>query len=110
MLRNCRGFFLVELLLSLSIWMVMTVSLLPLYIHVSKQSLDIQQEVQATHLLYEVLQRYVLEAVAEDNSITREKFVFAVIWEKESDGEPKRVCVNYEDAFQRAQQKCERVK
>lgn len=88
----------------------MTVSLLPLYIHVSKQSQDIEQEVQVTHLLYEMLQMYVLEGVAEDKSVIREKFALAVVWEKENDGRPKRVCVNYENAFQQAIQKCERVK
>lgn len=99
----------VEILLSLSIWMVMTVSLIPLYIHVSKQSMNIQQEVQSTHLLYEVLQKYLIAGEAENKSETREKYVFAVAWEIGLDGYPTKVCVNYEDTFHKAKQICEKI-
>lgn len=108
MLKKDKGFFLAELLLSLSIWMLMTASLLPLYIHVSKQSIHAEKELEATHLLYEVIQFYLLEGIWDDREEVRQGFIFQISWQQ-VEGIPVGVCVTYDDAFKQAAQKCENI-
>ncbi|MDQ0156404.1 hypothetical protein [Robertmurraya andreesenii] len=109
MLSNHKGFFLVELLLSLSMWILMTLSLLPLYIHVNKQSIDTQREITATHLMYDVLHVYLMEGIFEDREEVIKNGSYLINWEAGSESRPTRVCISYEDAFKEQQEKCERL-
>lgn len=108
MLRNHKGFFLVELLLSLSIWLLMTLSLLPIYTQVTKQSLDLQREEEAVRIMYEALQGYLLEGKLENGEVHRGSHIFSISWQMGA-FEPQGVCVSYEDVFEETKQKCERL-
>jgi competence protein ComGE len=108
MLKKDKGFFLAELLLSLSIWMLMTASLLPIYIHVSKQSINTEKELEAVHLLHEVIQFYLLEGIWADREEVRQGFLFQISWQQVEEN-PVGVCVTYDDAFNQAAQKCENI-
>ncbi|WP_019154487.1 competence type IV pilus minor pilin ComGE [Robertmurraya massiliosenegalensis] len=108
MLKKCSGFFLVELFLSLTVWMLISLTLLPLYIHVSKQSLDMNKDITANHVLYESLHRYLLEGDFENGDIKRENEWFRIFWEKEVNI-PVKVCVKYENSFEQEKEKCERL-
>ncbi|MEK4147347.1 hypothetical protein NST02_09795 [Robertmurraya sp. FSL W8-0741] len=108
MLKGCRGFFLAELFLSLTVWMLMCLTLLPLYLHVSKQSLDIQKEISATHLMYEVLQHYLQDGFMESGIIHRENESFRIHWETGLNS-PIKVCIKYENSFAEEREKCERL-
>lgn len=92
-------------MLSLSIWFLITLSLLPLYHHVSKQSLSIQREEEALRIMYESLQAYLLEGKSENGEVVRGNHSFLIVWQMEA----QEVCVLYEDLFNKTKEKCERI-
>lgn len=98
-----------ELLLSLSIWILMTLSLLPLYAHVNKQAMSIQKEVEATHLMYEVLHVYLMDGIYENKEVARENAPYTIVWQQNHESNPTKVCIGYEDAFNQTRQKCEQI-
>ncbi|MDZ5471020.1 hypothetical protein SM124_04560 (plasmid) [Bacillus sp. 31A1R] len=105
MLLKNDGFFLVELLLSLTIWLVITSGLVPIYIHLSKQTMDIEKELEATHLLYELLQRTVLKGSnIQSEYVNRGGFNFLV---QASYGQ--EVCVQYENRNNEPVQICDKI-
>lgn len=104
MLSKPNGFFLVELLLSLSVWIVITLFLLPMFIHVSKQSLDTQYSREATKILYDTLQEHLFTGHSIENSTYVRKgksfTVSQVIREN-------KVCVIYENSFKKETSLCD---
>jgi competence protein ComGE len=98
MLYKSNGFFLVELLLSLSVWLILTLFLLPMYIQVSKQSLNTQYSREATKLLYDSLQEAILTGNVQDGLTVQRKGKSFTVTKVMSGQE---VCVRYEDAFKK---------
>ncbi|MGS2776064.1 competence type IV pilus minor pilin ComGE [Robertmurraya sp. GLU-23] len=98
MLYKTNGFFLVELLLSLSIWLVLTLFLLPMYIQVSKQSLNNQYSREASKILYDSLQEAMFTGVIKDQlTVQRKGKSFTLIKEVSKN----EVCVSYENSFKK---------
>ncbi len=96
MLYKTNGFFLVELLLSLSIWLVLTLFLLPMFIQVSKQSLNTQYSREASKILYDSLQESMFTGVIKDHlTVQRKGRSFTLIKEVSKN----EVCVSYENAY-----------
>lgn len=85
----------------------MASTLLPLYTHVSKQTLSIQRELDATHLMYEALNRYLTEGIYFNRTEERGKTPYTISWEERYEGEPIKVCVSYENTFKEKEQTCE---
>lgn len=92
-------------MLSLSIWFLIGLSLLPVYNHVSKQSLSLQIEEEAIRIMYEALQSYLLEGIWENKEVVRGNHSFSIVWQMGA----QEVCISYEDVFEQARQKCERL-
>lgn len=108
MFQKNNGFFLIELLISLSIWILITSILLPIYIHISKQSLNVQKEVESIHLLYELLQRSIVEnGVVDSQKIIRGDYEFTVV--NKGDFPLREVCIFYEDYFLQQIETCEQI-
>lgn len=84
----------------------MTVSLLPLYLHVSKQSESIKMELEATHLMYEALQSYLVEGMWADKEEERSEYSYQLSWQQVG-GNPVGVCISYVNAYNKGIQKCE---
>lgn len=80
--------------------------MIPLYIHVTKQAVQIEQEIEATHLLYERIQRYLLEGVRE-NSLIERKNEYHIVWNEGENYSLSEVCIYYQDVFDETIQKCE---
>jgi competence protein ComGE len=105
MLRRSDGYFLAEMLLSLSAWLVVTSVLLPGLVHLRDQTAALQVENTAIHLLYDELERAVEEGVpAEPRSIELNGINYEIHW----GGEMSRieVCVEYQDERSKRYKKC----
>lgn len=107
MLFKPNGFFLAELLLSLSVWMVLTLFLLPMFIQVSKQSLNTQYSREATKLLYDTLQDYLFTGNLLENSTYERKGQAFKVSKVMSEN---KVCVSYENTFEKETKLCEILK
>ncbi|WP_161949669.1 hypothetical protein [Bacillus dakarensis] len=98
-----------ELLLSLMIWMLLSLWLLPVYIHVSKQHNQIQQEIEATHVLYETIQDYLLNGNRSNKTIVRSDLdSYTIVWSKE-ELDSLEVCIQYKNRSGKDIQNCETI-
>ncbi|MFE8702492.1 hypothetical protein ACFYKX_17995 [Cytobacillus sp. FJAT-54145] len=105
---NSKGFFLVELYLSLAIWLFIGSGLVPVYIHLSKQSISLKQELEATHLLYETLSSSVVSGTSGgEGLVVRNNFTFTIDEHVEADS--LEVCISFENPFKEEFRKCEYV-
>lgn len=84
-------------------------SFIPLYIHINKQAVQTEQEIEATHLLYDTINIFLQEGYGQEEEIRRGENRYRVIWSYEDAFNSSRVCIQYEDVFQKIVQKCERV-
>lgn len=104
MLYKANGYFFAELLLSLSVWVLLTLFLLPIYIHMERQSLNTEYKREANRLLYDSLQEYVLTGHEIEGKTI-------VIRDKEytitKDLAQLKVCVNYEETNKTLVSLCE---
>lgn len=105
-LKN-EGFFLAELLLSLSAWLMAACVLLPLSISLITQSIDLRREADALYLLYDRLQEMKIrtEPIGTE-SINRNGTLFTI---RASDHSPEslvEVCVDFDGYFTKKMSKC----
>lgn len=103
MWRKCDGFFLSDLLLSLSALLVSAVIFTPMMIRIITYSEQTQLEHEAVKVLYEYLIDVSARAVLpESQEVTSGGKRFEI--HTNDNGE---VCVKYEDMLMRAQEACE---
>jgi competence protein ComGE len=105
MLRRNNGYFLVELLLSLSTWIIVTGVLLPLYLHLQYQTDLLQLENTALHLLFDELENKLDNNLLVGNkSIVLNGNLYEIKW-YENTSKPE-VCVEYKDLYSNVQKTC----
>ncbi|MCQ6273717.1 hypothetical protein JMM81_01835 [Bacillus sp. V3B] len=98
-LKN-NGFYMAELLLSLSGWMLIACILVPMFIQLNKQSIQLQERSDALHILYEYLQTIVVEnSDREDTIITRGNKQYEIVWQEAAVDGKTEVVISYEDVF-----------
>lgn len=103
MLRKNEGFFLAELLLSLSAWLLATGVLLPLVFTLTNQSYQLQLENVATHILYDELTKMNAEnSVADNKSVSRNGVIYEIEWRAST----MEVCVTFDGAGREKNEKC----
>ena len=68
-LKNEKGFYMAELIISLSGWLLISGVLVPIFIQVNKQSIEIQEKSEALHILYEYMQTVTIENPVKENKI-----------------------------------------
>jgi len=108
MFKKNEGYFLVELLLALTAWLMIAGVLFPLMIKALNHSVQTDQQYTATKLLYEKL------IIAKKEGVIPTYEVF-IIGETEYEFLPElnewqggmEVCIKYEDIFQKEYKKCE---
>lgn len=99
----------VELLLSLSVWLMIALALLPMYLHVNKQLEQMNRDLAALHLLYESVHGYLLEGRSENReNVERDGYIFDIHWREHDEGKPE-VCVFYENVFGETARQCEKM-
>ncbi|MEH7390451.1 type II secretion system protein [Bacillus sp. JJ1503] len=108
MLRKNKGFFLPEMLLTLSAWLVIATIFIPLIMNLIDQSVQLRQEFDSTQALYETLLKAQKEGLQPQTElITINQTVFA-IYEGTSGGNAgQEVCIKYENVFKKLRTKCE---
>jgi hypothetical protein len=97
MLRNTKGFFLLELLLSLSAWFMLSLFCLPLLIDLRNQFRQLELQSRARQLMYEELQTHLTSNKPFSNYTTILNGVeYQIIWKKTGAVDQKEVCVRIE--------------
>jgi competence protein ComGE len=106
MLRKNDGFFLVELLLSFATWLIALGILLPLVIQVTNQSIQLELEKTATHILYDELEkRKIVGNVVNNKTVNRNGVTYEVEWRTT---EAKlEVCIVFQNAKHSNCEKCQ---
>lgn len=108
MWRKNDGFFLAELLLTLSAWLVIASVLFPLIIQAVNHSTKVRQEFFAVKTLYESLIDAKKNAVyPATESIVVHQTVYEIFHNGKGETANMEVCIKYEDLFQQSYEKCE---
>jgi len=98
-LKNKQGFYMAELVISLTGWIIITGIFVPLFIGMKQQSVSLQQKLDALHVLYEYIQTVDKEIGTENLSIVRGETRYEIRWtDTEIDGN-KEVYITYENAL-----------
>ncbi|WP_396954561.1 competence type IV pilus minor pilin ComGE [Neobacillus sp.] len=97
MLRNNKGFFLLELLLSLSALIMLSLFLLPLLMELRGQSIKLEIENRTRQIMYEELQAKLIENQTFVNYTLRQNRVeYKIIWKDSRAAGQMEVCVKVE--------------
>ncbi|MDR7237179.1 hypothetical protein [Neobacillus drentensis] len=97
MLRSTKGFFLLELLLSLSAWLMLSLFCLPLLIELRDQSRQLELESKARQLMFEELQTQLINNKSFSNYTSILNGVeYQIIWKNSGTVDQKEVCVRIE--------------
>lgn len=99
MLKN-NGYFLCDLLISLSGWILIASVIVPMMIGLNKQSVELKEKSDAVHILYEYMQTVVVENPERTNfSVTKNDKEYEVVWQGKKDGVKSEVSIRYENVF-----------
>lgn len=98
MLRSNKGFLLLELLLSLSAFLVLCLYMLPLVMEIRDQSQQIQIERTARRLMYEELQAKLINnnQPFSNYALIVDMIEYKINWNNHGPNEQKEVCVTVE--------------
>ncbi|OLS41705.1 hypothetical protein [Bacillus sp. MRMR6] len=97
LLKNNSGYFLLELLLSLSFMLMIGLFLVPLLRDLSVQSQQLIIDQKMNQLLYEELQAKLKDSPTFSSySLTHNGLVFSIQWNESAVKEQKEVCVSFE--------------
>ncbi|MFS1517940.1 competence type IV pilus minor pilin ComGE [Bacillus sp. SM2101] len=105
MFKNCNGFSMIELLISLSIWLLLLLILLPPLTHIVQERKNIQLINTANHIVSNRLQIYHTESYFIDEQIEVSNYKFTVAWEDANELLAK-VCVSYTDFRKEEKKRC----
>ncbi|MEH6906552.1 hypothetical protein [Neobacillus drentensis] len=96
MLRSIKGFFLLELLLSLSAWLMLSLFCLPLLIELRDQSRQLELERKARQLMYEELQTQLINKSFSNYTSILNGVEYQIIWKNNETVGQKEVCARIE--------------
>jgi len=99
MLRNTKGFFLLDLLLSLSAMLTLCLFLVPLLTDLREQSRQLELESKARQLMYEELQAGIISIQPNSNYSTisiQNGIEYKINWKDSESTGQKEVCVRVE--------------
>nr|WP_214480245.1 hypothetical protein [Bacillus sp. SM2101] len=95
----------IELLISLSIWLLLLLILLPPLTHIVQERKNIQLINTANHIVSNRLQIYHTESYFIDEQIEVSNYKFTVAWEDANELLAK-VCVSYTDFRKEEKKRC----
>ncbi|WP_400242352.1 hypothetical protein AB3U99_15535 [Niallia sp. JL1B1071] len=100
---NCKGFMLPDYLLAFTIWLLIALTWMPIYVHVLKQLEDSEEGKAVNELFYHYLMEVKLgEAEKGIASIEKEGNIYTILWEKDN-----TVCIQYKNVFQKTKKICD---
>ncbi|AZU63323.1 hypothetical protein [Neobacillus mesonae] len=95
MLRNNNGFFLLELLLSLSAMFMICIYFIPLLIDIRNQTMVLEIEKTSRQIMYEELQAKLINSQGfADQVFIQNNVEYLIQWRGIEEGEEKEVCVS----------------
>jgi competence protein ComGE len=95
--RKNKGFFLLELLLSLAAWFMLCLFILPMLIELNKQAIQLEVTKKAEQLLYEELQAKLIDGQSYISySVYYHNIEYKIIWRNQAVIGLKEVCVKVE--------------
>ncbi|WP_251551363.1 hypothetical protein [Neobacillus muris] len=98
MLQSNRGYFLLDLLLSLSAMLLIGGSLVPLLIELRNQSAMLEISNQARQIVYEELHAKLTDNSFTDYTTTCNAIEYQIHWKAVVTGDLKEVCVKVEES------------
>lgn len=105
MLKN-DGFYMAELMLSLAGWLLIAGLFVPYFNHVKKQTIQVEEQSVAYHLLYETMQTVLIEHSGGINrTVVKDGTTYEIIWQEGA----REMCIRYEDVFEQNHQLCGEV-
>ncbi|XJZ26205.1 hypothetical protein ACF5W4_12480 [Bacillota bacterium Lsc_1132] len=97
MLQKNSGFFLIELLLSLSVLLMLSLFFVPLFVDLTRQSQQLELEKHAEQLLFEELQASIINgSPSPDHSIFLNGIEYKLTWINRDPEGVQEVCVKLE--------------
>ncbi|RAK22370.1 competence protein ComGE [Anoxybacillus vitaminiphilus] len=104
MCKNCNGFTLIEMLVSLGIWLLVSILLLPSFVQISLERKNEELKMTAQQILKEELHIRHLTSL-HDKTIQRNNVLYTVHWEFVENGVVK-VCIHWQDYTERVVERC----
>lgn len=106
MLRNCKGFSLIEVLASLAIWLLLCMTLVPSLLQVIKDRQDNDMLLFASRKLNEAIQGYVNDSNSMDTGpyVYKDNFLY-LSWE-ETEGNSVKACIRWENYKKIQKERC----
>jgi len=99
MLQKNKGFFLIELLLSLSAWLMMCLFFIPIFTDLMNQSRKVEVEKKANQLLYEELEAKLGIGPSFANySVFVNSIEYKISWKDLQASSQKEVCVTVDNS------------
>jgi hypothetical protein len=100
MLSNNKGFFLLELLLSLSAWFMLGMFFFPLLVDLSNQSLQLEVDKMAKKLLFNELHANLIDNQAFSSyTLVQNGVEYKLHWRESEVPNQKEVCVEIEKKY-----------
>jgi competence protein ComGE len=110
MLKNCRGYTLLEMLVAFSILFLLLAHMLPLYIQIKQERKNIDIEKAAVKLLHEKMLEYKYDgAFPSPSNRVLDGMMYEVTWQQEEQSLFK-VCISWEDLSKRSKKRCDYIK
>ena len=107
MLLKNKGFFLIELLLSLSALIMIFLTFIPLLIDLKNQAWKLEIEQQSYQFLYEELQASIINGqTSPTHSISRNGIEYQISWRDTAVFGLKEVCIKVENPLYFEEKKC----
>ncbi|MBE4907949.1 type II secretion system protein [Bacillus luteolus] len=105
MLRKCeRGFSLLEVLVSFSVWLLLFTTLIPSFVLVKQERANILFVNTANQLIFEELMAIKNNSgVKENKTVSRNGISYTLEW---SAVDETKVCVRWEDKRKRPEERC----
>ncbi|MDR6998728.1 competence type IV pilus minor pilin ComGE [Neobacillus niacini] len=98
MLQKNKGFFLLELLLSLSAWFMMCLFFMPIIINLNSQSKKLEIEKKSRQLVFQELEAQIIEGKLDNNySVFQDGIEYKISWRDSVFSGAREVCVNVEE-------------
>ncbi|WP_044747835.1 competence type IV pilus minor pilin ComGE [Bacillus alveayuensis] len=104
MCKNCKGFTLVELLVSLGIWLLVSILLLPSFVQILLERKNEELKITAQQILKEELRIHHLTSL-HDKTIQHNNVMYTIRWEFVENGVVK-ACIFWKDYTGRSVERC----
>ncbi|MFC3882899.1 competence type IV pilus minor pilin ComGE [Bacillus songklensis] len=110
MLKSCRGYTLLEMLVAFSILFLLLAHILPLYIQIKQERKDIDIDKAAVKLLHEKVLEYKYDGASPSPSRRLlNGIVYEVSWQVEEQSLFK-VCIYWENLSKQSKKRCDYIK